>query len=117
MFGLFKKKVFENTDFYDLAFLFEANGYTEIEANNICDFIDSKGRAPLVVRKTIGRICNRKEMTFQDLELIHAKCKHFELDKMIVTMPSNLSNQKYTHDRYLADLFLKHILLKANCIK
>ena len=117
MLGLFKNKVIEKPYFYDLAFTFEVNGYTEIEANNICDFIDSKGRAPLVVRKTIGRIVNRKEMAFKDLELLYKACKHFELDEINTDMPNHAPDRLINYDRYLAAQFLSHLLLKTRYFK
>ena len=76
MLRLFKKKEIEKPDFYDLAFLFEANGFTEYEASQICEFIDSKGRSPLVVRKAIGRIVNRGEFNGDDVYLIINNSPH-----------------------------------------
>lgn len=77
---------FKPKDFYDLQTLLEVNGYSELEAKFICDLIDSKGRQPLEVRKTFGKIINRKKATADEYRLI---CKsipfafnhmHFELN-------------------------------------
>ena len=105
MLGFLKKKDIEKPDFYDLAFLFEANGFTESEANRICDFIDSKDRAPLVVRKTIGRIVNRQEMNMNDMVMIQKTLKHINILEM--------DFDKIKSPQSAAKIFLKHLLLKS----
>lgn len=100
---------FKPKDFYDLQTLLEVNGYSESEAKSICDFIDSKGRTDLDVRKCIGKIANRNEMNMDDLVLINNKIKHLNINELDFDL-SGESNARTA----LAKKFMKHLLTKAS---
>lgn len=63
-------------DLYDLDFILQANGYSEAQAKQLCDLIDSKGRAPLHIRKLIGRIVNRQYAHYEDIRELRESVPH-----------------------------------------
>lgn len=67
---------FKPKDFYDLDVLLQINGYSEEQANYLCDLIDSKGRAPLYIRKLIGVMVNRQHATYEDIRELYTQVPH-----------------------------------------
>ena len=92
---------------YDLAFLFELNGYSPEEAKSICDFIDLNRGVSIRAKKIIGHALNSNQLHQSDFEFIASECPNLEISKCVLIVENNEN-----YEEALAKLLINRIVTK-----
>ena len=98
---------------YDLAFLFELNGYSPEEAKSICDFIDLNRGVSIRAKKIIGHALNSNQLHQSDFELVASECPNLEISKCVLILNSGDSYEKELAKLLIDRIVSKHKLYQS----